>query len=560
MRSLFPRNPRKIKLLPWMRTLTWLGTLLITQAGGVVAQSPAPTLPDFAALEKAGATIGQIKINTQNIFDLEDAEENTFLYRLANRLHFPTRPDVVSKVLLFKTGDRISVQKIDETERLLRASGIRYEVEIKPIAYKDKDRVVDIEVSTRDSWTLDITANYSRSGGNNKTAYGLKEKNLLGTGLSIGFARTSDVDRSGSQVSVSYDQAFDGWTNVDFERGRYNDGKRTALTVDRPFYSLDTRFAGRTSFLDEDRIDSIYNAGKIVSEFRHRLRYGEVAGGWSPGLVNGWTQRFSAGALAQDNEYLAEPGRIAPTPLPVSNDVRGVFLRYQLLQDIFLKTKNHNQIERAEYFQLGFNGRAQLTRTIAGMGSSRADWLFAVALNDGYALSPTQKLLAGATLERRIGSTGLPMTVGGTAFKYYSQPTPQSLWYGALSLDRVRGGGIADQLLIGGASGLRGYPSRYQAGNQRALISLEKRVYSTWYPYRLFRIGGAVFADTGRAWGGPNQNLDNGGWLSDVGIGLRIALDRAAFANVLHVDIAAPLNRAADVKPIQFLVKTEFSF
>ena len=74
------------------------------------------------------------------------------------------------------------------------------------------------------------------------------------------------------------------------------------------------------------------------------------------------------------------------------------------------------------------------------------------------------------------------------------------------------------------------------------------------------RIGGAVFFDAGRAWGGPNQNLINGGTLSDVGVGLRIMLDRAAFANVLHADIASPLHRAPGVKPVQFLVKTEFSF
>ncbi len=545
-------------ILPLIRAQTWLGALLIAHTAMVFAQSNTPALPDFAALEKAGATIGRITINPQNIFNLNDDHENGSLYRLVNRLHVSTKPEVIAKVLLFKSGDRVSVQKIDETERLLRASSIRYDVEIKPTAYKD--RVVDIEVMTRDSWTLDFTGNFSRSGGNNKTAFGLKERNLFGTGLAVGYSRTSDIDRSGTQMTASYDQAFDGWTNIDFERGRYNDGKRTALTVDRPFYSVDTRYAARASWTDDNRIDPIYNAGDVVNEFRHRLRYGEVAGGWSPGLVDDWTQRFSAGALMQDNEYRAEPGRIAPVLLPITNDLRAIFLRYQILQDSYQKARNHNLIDRIEYFQLGFDGRAQLTRSMQGMGSSRSDWLFSLALNDGYALGPKQKLLAAATLERRIASTGVPMIQGSAAFKYYSQQTAQSLWYAALSVDRVRGGGIADQLLIGGNAGLRGYPSRYQAGDQRALFSLEKRVYSTWYPFRLFRVGGALFADTGRAWGGPNQNLANGGWLNDVGVGLRIALDRAAFANVLHMDIAAPLNRADGVKPIQFLVKTEFSF
>jgi hemolysin activation/secretion protein len=78
------------------------------------------------------------------------------------------------------------------------------------------------------------------------------------------------------------------------------------------------------------------------------------------------------------------------------------------------------------------------------------------------------------------------------------------------------------------------------------LLTLEQRGYTDWYPFRLLRVGGAVFYDVGRAWGGVNQNAVNGGWLSDVGIGLRLALDRTAFANVLHADLAVPLERAAE--------------
>ena len=86
------------------------------------------------------------------------------------------------------------------------------------------------------------------------------------------------------------------------------------------------------------------------------------------------------------------------------------------------------------------------------------------------------------------------------------------------------------------------------------------RWYSDWYLWRLVRVGGAAFADAGRAWGGLNQNSVNGGWLSDVGVGLRLAIDRTARANVLHLDVAVPLNRAPGIKSVQFLVKTELTF
>ena len=58
----------------------------------------------------------------------------------------------------------------------------------------------------------------------------------------------------------------------------------------------------------------------------------------------------------------------------------------------------------------------------------------------------------------------------------------------------------------------------------------------------------SAFVDVGRAWGGDNVNAANPGWLGNVGMGLRIVSTRAAFSNVLHVDIAMPLNAAPDIK------------
>lgn len=74
------------------------------------------------------------------------------------------------------------------------------------------------------------------------------------------------------------------------------------------------------------------------------------------------------------------------------------------------------------------------------------------------------------------------------------------------------------------------------------------------------RVGGAAFFDAGRAWGGDNVNTTDPGWLSNLGVGLRIFSVRAAFSNVLHIDVAFPLIPNAGLKKVQFLVKTKASF
>lgn len=535
-----------------------LAALTVIASHAYASEPASLPLPSFAELEKSRATIGQIQITPNNVFDLSIDAENNPLYRLVNRLHVTTRPEVIAKVLLFKSGERVSRQKIEETERLLRASSVRYDVEIKPIALHDG--IVDIEVSTRDAWSLDGTGNFSRAGGQNKTSFGVKERNLLGTGVSIGLAHTSNADRKGNELEIAYAQAFDGWTRINFERGQFNDGNRTSVIVDRPFYSLDTRFAARGAWGDDNRIDPIYNTGNVVSEYRRRQKAADVSAGFSPGLINGWTQRYVAGALLQDNTYLVEPGRVAPKPFPVGNDLRALFVRYDLIEDAFVKVKNYNLIERAEFLVVGFNARLQLTKSLTGMGSGRNDLLYAASIGDGYVFTSNQIFQVSAALERKIATTGMPMTQGRAVLKYYEPQAARSLLFASLAIDRLRGGGVADQLLIGGTYGLRGYPSRYQAGDQRWLLSVEKRAFTEWYPFRLVRVGGAAFFDVGRAWGGLNQNQENPGTLANIGVGLRLALDRAAFANVLHIDLAVPLKRAPGLKSTQFNVKTEFSF
>ena len=101
--------------------------------------------------ERIGATIGEIRVVSRDIFDTGDPKEDYLLFQWANALHIQTRPDVVRRALLFKSGDPVSVRVIEETERLLRGSDYIYDVEFRRVAFRDG--VVDIDVVTRDTWS-----------------------------------------------------------------------------------------------------------------------------------------------------------------------------------------------------------------------------------------------------------------------------------------------------------------------------------------------------------------------------------------------------------------------
>jgi hypothetical protein len=525
------------------------------------APSSAGGIPSFAELEAAGAVIGEVRIAARDIFDLSDERENGWLYRGANALHIQTREWVVRRQVLFKPGERVSVRLIEETERLMMSSRIFYEVSIAPVAYRDG--VVDIEVRTRDNWTLHPGGGASRAGGVNKSESGLLDRNFLGTGVLFGTSRFRDADRSGTEYHFSAPNLLDGWTTIAYSHSQLSDGENLTASVLRPFYALDTRWAAGITRAKDTRVESLFSNGEKVAQYRHEQEKAEAFGGWSRGLVDGWTHRYSAGFSYQKEAYKPEPNLALPAPpleLPPDRTLAAPFLRYELAHDDFEKVKNRDLIERPEYFAMGTQSSIQLGRALTALGSTQDLWLYALSASDGFRLSPRESLLGSASVSGQAGYAPLDRRLASGSFRYYGNSDSRTLTFVSLAADTLTDPNPALQLTLGGDTGLRGYPRNYQTGDRRVLLNVERRVYTDWYPFRLLRVGGAAFYDLGRAWDGPGESPSSGHWLSDVGFGLRILSTRSAFGNVLHVDFAFPLNRDPNIKSFQFLVTTQVAF
>lgn len=525
---------------------------------GAWAQAPALELPGFGELQAKGARIGTIRVVTGEIFDEANPKEDKSLFRWANALHIKTRTGVVERALLFKSGEPLSASVIEETERLLRRNRYLYDVQIVPTAWHDG--VADIEVRTRDTWSLDPGFSAGRSGGVNSSGIRLKEYNLLGTGTALSFGRSKNVDRSSNEFQFSSDRAFGTWTSLSYSLAKNSDGRRDAASVVRPFYSLDTRWAAGITAVSDDRIDAVYEAGNVVSEFRHRQRQAEVFAGWSEGRVDDWVQRWSLGTSLLDDRYALEPGRIAPPELPPDERLVAPFVRYELIEDRYEKLQNRNLMARPEYFALGLSAKVQLGWAAAALGSTRDTLLYAASISRGFEPLPDQTLTASAEITGQYSAGQVRRQRLGAQAQYYVPQGHRWLFYASAAVDTLTNPNPAESLLLGGDNGLRGYPLRYQSGQRRALFTVEERVFTDPYIWQLFRVGGAVFFDAGRAWGGAATNTVNPGWLTNAGVGLRIVSVRAAFSNVLHVDLAFPLNATPDIRKVQFLVKTKASF
>ena len=536
--------------------LRWLALACLAAASPALA---ADALPSFAELEAQGAVIGEIRVDTHDIFDLDDPSESGFFYRAANALHIKTRPWFIRRYLLFKSGDRLQARLIEETERLIRANSTVYDVQIRPTRYENGK--VDIEVRTRDTWTLQPGIRVRRAGGKNSGAFNIKESNLLGTGTSVGLERATSVDRTGTLFTMQHDHLFDGWTSVSLQRGSYDDGYNNSLNINRPFYALDTRWAAGASISRFSQLDSFYQAGNNVAQYRHEQRAASAFAGYSPGLVDGWTRRYTLGVSDTTDQYRFEHGRPPPPQLPSDRTLAGPFVRYEVIQDDYLQTINRDLIQRPEYLTMGLASTVQIGRSLGAFGSTDQPWQMNASASKGFRLAqPGYQVLVSGSFSTLYGSSvGDSRSVGG-AVRYFAPQTSPMLLYLAASTDHVHSPNQADDLLLGGDNGLRGYPLRYQRGQHRMLLTAEERYYTDWYPLRLFRVGAAVFMDVGRAWGSETPNPVNG-WLSDVGFGIRFLSARASFGNVLHIDLAFPLNRGdPSLTSPQLLVQTGKTF
>jgi hemolysin activation/secretion protein len=233
-----------------------------------------------------------------------------------------------------------------------------------------------------------------------------------------------------------------------------------------------------------------------------------------------------------------------------------------LLQDAFEERRNQDQIERTEDFYAGTYARARLGYASTVWGSDRDSILF--TLKAGTTIEHGDEHKYSLLIESKGGARfehgKLANALYGAESRYYWRVSNSQLFFASLSGTLTKNLDPDQQILLGGDNGLRGYPLRYQDGSARALLTLEQRIYTKYYLFRLFHVGGAVFFDMGRTWGrgtvaGPSEGL-----LKDVGVGLRFGSSRSAFGNVIHVDLAFPLDGDKSIDKLQLVVETKKSF
>jgi outer membrane protein assembly factor BamA len=403
-----------------------------------------------------------------------------------------------------------------------------------------------------------VSASLSRTGGVNSGRFSLKEANLFGTGTSVGVTRSSNVDRTSDTFNISHPHAFGPFVNATYAYSDTSDGRSWAAGVNRPFYALDTRETWGLAADNTLRSEAVYVSGVSTGTYQHAQSNATAFWGLSSGLIDGWTRRHTLGYSYQDNSYASILGQSPTGELPANLTLAAPYYKVQLLQDRFRTGTNYDSIGKPEDYNIGLDFSAQLGRSLTALGSTRQQWIYKTSVSRGADIGTRGLLTGSAELSGRYASGG-EQQLSKLESRYFQRQPRNFTFYGAFTGSMVRNPDVPNPLTLGGDNDLRGYPLRYQSGNKSVLLNLEERLYTDWNPFRLLRVGGAVFYDGGRAWGGSNPNTANPGWLNNVGFGLRLLTDRSSVGNVLHIDVAFPLNREPGIDPVQLLVYTKVS-
>lgn len=515
-------------------------------------------IPDDNALEQSAAIIGEITLEKSTVFDLSIPEENNWLYRLANRLHIVTQDKVIKKQLLIRSGESYSTRLVDESERLLRENTYLFDAEITPVRYREG--IVDLSVATRDVWTLSPDISVSRSGGENRTKVGLEDTNLLGRGQLLRVARIENVDRTSNSFEFADRHLGRSWVSAALKIANNSDGKSNLLSAIRPFYALDTRWSAGGQVLEDDRRSALYLLGEETAEYQHERDYVSAFGGWSRGLQDKWVRRWTAGIVHDDNQFSPVVNPTLPAAIPMDRKLVYAFVGLEIVEDQFETSRNRDQIGKTEDFLMGSRLSASLGWSDESLGADRDALIYAARASRGFGSLQKNALLLSLSTDGRLESGHTKNSRLKVDARYYRTQSDKRLFFATLSATAGHALDLDQPVQIGGDNGLRGYPLRYQNGDSKLLFTIEQRYFTDWYPFRLVRIGGAIFADVGRVWGRNPLGDERFGWLSDVGFGLRFAPTRSSARKMIHLDVAFPLGGDDSIDEVQILLESKRSF
>lgn len=479
--------------------------------------------------------VGTITIEPLDVYSPSEAAHGA-VYRLADRLHIETRRAVIGQFLLFHEGDRYQPERLQETERNLRALGFLKSASVT--ASEPHDGVVDIRVVTQDAWSIAPETQAGSRGGMSTYGATISESNLLGLGKDVEIGWNKGVDRS--QVAFNYNDPafFAPYLRAHFGYAHTSDGYNRQFNIRRPFFAFATPWAADVTFTSFRQNDRLYGDGLEVSRFQQNHRDFGASVGMAIDPNDQSANRLSAGFRSVDDDFTPVSGHHG---FETSREYRYLFLRFEHDQNEFLKLNFVNKDLRYEDFNIGQHYSAEAAVSPSALGVASTTELLRFRAADGFRIGDQAFVMPSVGVATRLNSGYQNATA--TANVIYvnrkgGDDYPRTLighlaFASGWRMDREM------QFFADGLTGLRGYRAHTFAGDRAIVMNLEERFYLGREILQLASPGLVAFIDAGNATDDGFTSLMH--LKTDIGVGIRVGLPRTP-KNLLRVDLAYALN------------------
>ncbi|MFQ5605090.1 MAG: BamA/TamA family outer membrane protein [bacterium] len=477
--------------------------------------------------------IRHIEIKRQDVFP-EITGKPRFLYQWANSLHIVTRESVVRQELLFKKGDVFDPELLEESERNLRRRAYFGEALVK-VKNEERDSV-DVLVVTQDQWSTLFSTIIEQSDGRTVLGGAVEEFNFLGLGKQI-YAELQHERTVGSQWSFRYtDPQILGtrWTTLQsFVTGPLV--SRYFGQLVRPFYALDTRWAFGVAGSVDDSIVRIFEAGDERNRYRSEINQFSVFGARALGGRFTKTRLQLRYRFAERDFSTIGEDPLVIDEIPTDELIHSLSTRLSFENLHFVKEKQIDKFLRTEDLTLGSFTTFNLGRTGLPIPKGVKRFEFSASRREAHRIFHKQYLIALLGFQTLFEKN----TIGFLRLKYYNKLLPHQTLALNFEMDYAIDFEVPRPFLLGGDSGLRGFPAREFTGDKRMLFNFEDRLFSSLNILTV-ALGGVLFFDAGHVWS-EEQSVNLRDLNYSVGFGLRLGYTKSPRSRVGRIDFGWPL-------------------
>jgi hypothetical protein len=489
-----------------------------------------------------------------------------------NMLHTLTREHVIERELLVAVGDGYDQHRIDESARNLRAMAIFALVRIVAVQSDDAS-AVGLLVYTRDLWSLRLETVFSGTGSAFGLTAQLTERNLFGAGK-VATLRF-DLDPKAWSLGQVYqdrrlaDQELFLYEYFDVIMNRASgrpEGSQGHLSLGRVFYTLEQQWSWnltatyliyvarslRGSELvgfapdDSGELQTCEAAEPecLLSVWRDRSLTSKLSGSYRRGTRYKQTFTLGAGfstrkveAVAETDLSSAQAEAFERLILPRVRRQAYPYVSYDLRLPDYAVFNNLSTFGQSESVRIGPYAVATVAAPLSAFGSSSDSMTFAMelgyVLGDGEALAEAwvsgyARWEEGAVLDQSLSG----LLRGATPLWLWGRIVGLASFYGQ------RRDSSQAQVVLGGDSGLRGYPSgafRVVGGN-RLRASVEYR--SLPLVFASVHVGATVFYDAGSVY----RSLSRAEFHHAAGVGVRVLFPQVNLTP-FRMELGVPLDR-----------------